>query len=94
MTAPTVATGSEDIGPTSLVDGTAGSHADVAERIEEYHQLGFGEFILSGHPHIEEAHWFAEGVMPILRRRGLLDGTAGEHDQQARTVAYAPLKAR
>ncbi len=71
-----------------------GSHADVAERIEEYHALGFDEFILSGHPHIEEAHWFAEGVMPILRHRGLLDGTPGEHDQQSRTVAYAPLNAR
>ncbi len=72
-----------------------GSHADVAERIEEYHQLGFDEFILSGHPHIEEAHWFAEGVMPILRRRGLLDATGDEHDQQqARTVAYSPLNAR
>ena len=32
--------------------------------------------------------------MPILRRCGLLDGVAGEHDQQARTVAYAPLNAR
>jgi len=76
--------------------GTAlvGSHEEVADRIEEYHQLGFDEFILSGHPHIEEAHWFGEGVMPILRRRGLLDGAAGEHDQQARTVAYAPLNAR
>ena len=54
--------------------GTAlvGSHEEVADRIEEYHQLGFDEFILSGHPHLEEAYWFGEGVMPILRRRGLL----------------------
>ena len=35
-------------------------------------QLGFDEFILSGHPHLEEAYWFGEGVMPVLRRRGLL----------------------
>jgi alkanesulfonate monooxygenase len=54
--------------------GTAlvGSHEEVADRIEEYHQLGFDEFILSGHPHLEEAYWFGEGVMPILRRRGVL----------------------
>ena len=27
-------------------------------------------FILSGYPHLEEAYWFGEGVMPILRRSG------------------------
>ncbi|HEX7659912.1 MAG TPA: LLM class flavin-dependent oxidoreductase [Pseudonocardiaceae bacterium] len=53
--------------------GTAlvGSHAEVAERIEEYHALGLDEFVLSGYPHLEEAYWFAEGVLPILRRKGL-----------------------
>jgi hypothetical protein len=30
------------------------------------HSLGFDEFILSGYPHLEEAYWFAEGVLPIL----------------------------
>jgi alkanesulfonate monooxygenase len=53
---------------TSLV----GSHEEVAERIAEYHELGIDEFILSGYPHVEEAYWFGEGVMPVLRRRGLL----------------------
>src|SRR6478752_3444135 len=54
--------------------GTAlvGSHDEVADRIAEYHQLGFDEFILSGYPHLEEAYWFGEGVMQILRARGLL----------------------
>jgi alkanesulfonate monooxygenase len=54
--------------------GTAlvGSYDEVAERIAEYHDLGFDEFILSGYPHLEEAYWFGEGVMPRLRRRGLL----------------------
>jgi alkanesulfonate monooxygenase len=54
--------------------GTAlvGSHQEVADRIAEYHDLGFDEFILSGYPHLEEAYWFGEGVMPILRERGLL----------------------
>jgi alkanesulfonate monooxygenase len=53
--------------------GTAlvGSHAEVADRIAEYHALGIDEFILSGHPHVEEAYWFGEGVMPILAARGL-----------------------
>lgn len=49
-----------------------GSYADVADRIAEYHQTGVDEFILSGYPHVEEAMWFSEGVMPILRERGLL----------------------
>ncbi|MBI0385175.1 LLM class flavin-dependent oxidoreductase, partial [Streptomyces albiflaviniger] len=46
--------------------GTAlvGSHAEVAERIAEYHRLGIDEFILSGYPHLEEAYWFGEGVLP------------------------------
>jgi alkanesulfonate monooxygenase len=54
--------------------GTAlvGSHEEVADRIEELHDLGFDEFILSGHPHLEEAFTFGEGVMPILRARQLL----------------------
>lgn len=53
--------------------GTAlvGSHEEVAERIEEYRDVGIDEFVLSGHPHLEEAYWFGEGVLPILRRRGL-----------------------
>jgi alkanesulfonate monooxygenase len=54
--------------------GTAlvGSYSEVADRIEEYAALGFSEFILSGYPHLEEAYWFGEGVMPELRRRGVL----------------------
>jgi alkanesulfonate monooxygenase len=62
--------------------GTAlvGSHEEVADRIEEYHRLGIDHFILSGQPHLEEAYWFAEGVFPVLRRRGLLDGGADRSD--------------
>ena len=54
--------------------GTAlvGSHEEVADRIAEYHDLGIDEFILSGYPHLEEAYQVGEGVMPALRRRGLL----------------------
>ena len=54
--------------------GTAlvGSYDEVADRMVEYQELGFEEFILSGYPHLEEAYWFGEGVMPRLRARGLL----------------------
>ncbi|MEU1464060.1 LLM class flavin-dependent oxidoreductase [Streptomyces sp. NPDC005727] len=53
--------------------GTAlvGSHTEVAERIEEYHALGIEEFVLSGYPHLEEAYWFGEGVLPRLQAQGL-----------------------
>ena len=54
--------------------GTAlvGSHAEVADRIEEYQALGFEEFILSGYPHLEEAYATGEGLMVELRERKLL----------------------
>ena len=54
--------------------GTAlvGSHDEVAERIAEYYALGIDEFILSGYPHLEEAYQVGEGLIPVLRRRGLM----------------------
>jgi len=67
--------------------GTAlvGSPAQVAQRIEEYAALGLEYFILSGYPHLEEAHRFAELVFPLLplnlrERLGgqLLTGPFGE----------------
>jgi alkanesulfonate monooxygenase len=62
--------------------GTAlvGSHEEVADRISEYHDLGIDEFILSGYPHLEEAYRVAEGVMPVLRRRGLLASETPEYE--------------
>ncbi|MEU1054616.1 LLM class flavin-dependent oxidoreductase [Streptomyces sp. NPDC005876] len=53
--------------------GTAlvGDHDEVADRIAEYHALGVDEFVLSGYPHLEEAYWFGEGVLPRLAARGL-----------------------
>jgi alkanesulfonate monooxygenase len=54
--------------------GTAlvGRHDQVADLIEEYAAVGIEEFILSGYPHLEEAYWFGEGVLPELRKRGVL----------------------
>jgi alkanesulfonate monooxygenase len=54
--------------------GTAlvGSHEQVCDRIAEYHELGIDEFILSGYPHLEEAYRVGEGLIPVLRSRGLV----------------------
>lgn len=48
--------------------GTAlvGSPQQVADRLKEYAALGLKYFILSGYPHLEEAHRFAELVFPLL----------------------------
>ncbi|MER9443252.1 FMNH2-dependent alkanesulfonate monooxygenase [Mesorhizobium sp. M0340] len=48
--------------------GTAlvGDAATVAERIDEYRRIGIHTFILSGYPHLEEAHRFGELVLPLL----------------------------
>lgn len=60
--------------------GTAlvGSHTEIAERIKEYAAVGISEFVLSGVPHLEEAYWFAEGVLPLLQREGLWSHPRGE----------------
>ncbi|WP_217199994.1 LLM class flavin-dependent oxidoreductase [Streptomyces buecherae] len=79
--------------------GTAlvGSHAEVADRIEEYHALGIDHFVLSGYPHLEEAYWFGEGVAPELAARGLLATSTGgaraplTHGHPASTPGGAPL---
>lgn len=48
--------------------GTAlvGNPQQVADRIKEYAALGLDHFVLSGYPHLEEAHRFAELVFPLL----------------------------
>ena len=61
--------------------GTAlvGSHDEVADRMAEYYHLGIEEFILSGYPHLEEAYQVGEGVLPVLRRRGLMPAPDLDH---------------
>ncbi|MFG3258979.1 LLM class flavin-dependent oxidoreductase [Streptomyces sp. NPDC048172] len=84
--------------------GTAlvGSHDEVADRIAEYHALGIDEFVLSGYPHLEEAYWFGEGVLPRLQARGLWrhpfrDEATGGHTfaqaAQATQAAQVPFAA-
>ncbi|MEV5901282.1 LLM class flavin-dependent oxidoreductase [Streptomyces sp. NBC_00015] len=60
--------------------GTAlvGSHEEVAGLIKEYAALGIEEFVLSGYPHLEEAYWFGEGVLPRLAGEGLWEHPAGK----------------
>ncbi|MEV7078473.1 LLM class flavin-dependent oxidoreductase [Streptomyces sp. NPDC093516] len=71
--------------------GTAlvGSHDEVAERIQEYAALGIEEFVLSGYPHLEEAYWFGEGVLPRLQARGLWQHPAGRPTAPAAQVPFA-----
>ncbi len=66
--------------------GTAlvGSPQQVADRIREYQALGIQNFILSGYPHLEEAHRFAELVMPLLP-------LASNADKKQRTVNTGPF---
>ncbi|MEU1006745.1 MULTISPECIES: LLM class flavin-dependent oxidoreductase [Streptomyces] len=73
--------------------GTAlvGSHDEVAERIKEYHALGIDEFILSGYPHLEEAYWFGEGVLPRLAAQGLWRHPAGSRDTPVAAAPFVPV---
>jgi len=74
--------------------GTAlvGSHEEVAERLIEYSRLGITQFILSGYPHVEEAYWFGEGVLPILQRRGLWQPPA-HRETRVTTTPFATAAA-
>jgi len=68
--------------------GTAlvGDPQTVADRIQEYADLGIDTFIFSGYPHLEESYRFAELVFPLLPGKaraavaggGVLTGPFGE----------------
>ncbi|TCL02896.1 MULTISPECIES: LLM class flavin-dependent oxidoreductase [Sodalis] len=53
-------------GPTI---GIFGSYDQVADRLLEYIEAGFGTFILAANPHLEEALRFGEHVLPRVRGR-------------------------
>jgi alkanesulfonate monooxygenase len=71
--------------------GTAlvGHHEEVAERIREYHALGIEEFVLSGYPHLEEAYWFGENVLPRLAAEGLWRHPDGRRPAAPAQVPFA-----
>ncbi|MFE8948895.1 LLM class flavin-dependent oxidoreductase [Streptomyces sp. NPDC007856] len=71
--------------------GTAlvGSHTEVAERIKEYAALGIEEFIFSGYPHLEEAYWWGEGVLPKLQAQDLWRHPYGQQVAPAAQVPFA-----
>jgi alkanesulfonate monooxygenase len=64
--------------------GTAlvGDPRQVADRMLEYMALGIDRFILSGYPHLEECHRFAELVFPLLPLRA----TTGQDQGPARNA--------
>jgi alkanesulfonate monooxygenase len=62
----------------------------VADRIADYHRLGIDHFIMSGQPHLEEAYWFGEGVLPLLRGDGLIGRDGGAGAAAPTTGAGAP----
>ena len=53
-----------------------GSAEIVAQRIQEYVDLGIDTFVFSGYPHLEESFRFAELVFPLLpnKTKGKLSG--------------------
>ena len=71
--------------------GTAmvGSHDEVADLIGQYADLGIEEFVLSGYPHLESSYWFGEGVLPVLRERGLWSNPHGPDAASPASVPFA-----
>lgn len=79
--------------------GTAlvGSHTEIAAKIKAYHAIGIDEFVLSGVPHLEEAYWFAEGVLPLLRKEGLWRHPRGEPEDLGNShvdIPFSPAATR
>jgi len=79
--------------------GTAlvGNPQQIADRIREYQELGIENFILSGYPHLEEAHRFAELVMPLLplaepRQQGKKSLNAGPFGAALQAEAQAAAR--
>ena len=45
---------------------SVGSARQVADRIQEYIDIGIDAFVLSGYPHLEESYRVAELLFPLL----------------------------
>ena len=56
----------EEAGWDSRRDLLAGSHDQVARRLDELASLGIDQFVLDGTPHLEEAYRIGEHVFPRL----------------------------
>ena len=63
---PNLWAGMNPLGP---VPALVGSYEQVAERLEEYQDIGLSTFILDGTPHLEEAFRVGQEVLPLLRNR-------------------------
>ena len=61
-----------------------GGPESIAARLKEYKAIGIEAFILSGNPFLEEAHRFADLVMPLLP----LDTTWSAQHGDAQPFAY------
>jgi alkanesulfonate monooxygenase len=61
--------------------GTAlvGSPTAIAERMQEYAELGIDTFIFSGYPHLEEAYRVAELLFPHLPLAGGAMAQSAQH---------------
>lgn len=66
VVSPNLWAGMNLLGP---VPALVGSYEQVAERLEEYQDIGLSTFILDGAPHLEEAFRVGQEVLPLLRDR-------------------------
>jgi alkanesulfonate monooxygenase len=65
LVSPNLWAGMNLLGP---VPALVGSYEQVAERLEEYQDIGLSTFILDGAPHLEEAFRVGQEVLPLLRQ--------------------------
>ena len=71
--------------------GFVGALTPAGAWCEDAWLTGITEFVMSGYPHLEEAYWFGEGVLPILERRGLWQHPAPRADVPQAVAAFAPI---
>ena len=75
--------------------GTAlvGDPAAIAERLEEYAQLGVDTVIASGYPHLEEAYRVAELLFPKLNLKHQIGETGLKFPNVSPSFVAPPLRA-